>query len=233
MPAPGPGGSAPAVSPPDADGLQVHPHPELDRFVAVMERLRRECPWDAQQTHRSLVTYLVEETGEAIDAIEAGSDADLREELGDVLLQVVFHATIAAERDAFALEDVARAVADKLIARHPYVFARGEVPDDLTASWERRKAVEKGRTSVLDGIPERTSALARAAKVVSRARSRGVPVDLPDEAVSAEDVGAQALALVARAQASGVDAEQAVRDALRALEREITAAEHVHEARHP
>ena len=190
-----------------------------------MERLRRECPWDAEQTHRSLVTYLVEETGEVIEAIETGDDTLLREELGDLLLQVVFHATIAAERDAFDLEDVAAGVADKLIARHPYVFGDDAVPDDLNATWEQRKAVEKSRTSALEGIPEQLSALSRATKIISRARSRGVDIELAGEPVGAHDVGGTILDLVARCQASGIDAEQAVRDAVRGLEARVQAAE--------
>jgi XTP/dITP diphosphohydrolase len=202
------------------------PLPEVERLVAVMTRLRADCPWDAQQTHRSLVQYLIEETAETVEAIESGTVDLLREELGDLLLQVLFHAEIAAESpDGFDLEDVARGIADKLIARHPYVFAAGEVPSDLNYSWEQRKAAEKGRTSVLDGIPEQLSALARANKIISRARSRRVGVDLPDAPVTAEQVGAEILALAARAEAAGVDPDQAVRDALRALERQVVAAE--------
>lgn len=200
-------------------------HPEVDRFVAVMRRLRLECPWDAEQTHRSLVTFLVEETGETIEAIEEGDDVHLREELGDLLLQVVFHATIAAERGAFGLEDVAREVADKLIARHPYVFAAEAVPDDLMGSWEARKAQEKGRTSSLEGIPEQLSALSRAAKIISRARSRQVPLDLPDEPLTADEVGRELVALTARAHAHGIDAEQAARDEIRRLEATVRVAE--------
>ena len=202
------------------------PLPEVERLVAVMTRLRADCPWDAQQTHRSLVQYLIEETAETVEAIESGTVDLLREELGDLLLQVLFHAVIAAESpDGFDLEDVARGIADKLIARHPYVFAAGEVPSDLNYSWEQRKAAEKGRTSVLDGIPEQLSALARANKIISRARSRRVGVDLPDAPVTAEQVGVEILALAARAEAAGVDPDQAVRDALRALERQVVAAE--------
>ena len=202
------------------------PLPEVERLVAVMTRLRADCPWDAQQTHRSLVQYLIEETAETVEAIESGTVDLLREELGDLLLQVLFHAEIAAESpDGFDLEDVARGIADKLIARHPYVFATGEVPSDLNYSWEQRKAAEKGRTSVLDGIPEQLSALARANKIISRARSRRVGVDLPDAPVTAEQVGVEILALAARAEAAGVDPDQAVRDALRALERQVVAAE--------
>jgi XTP/dITP diphosphohydrolase len=199
---------------------------QVRRLVEVMARLRRECPWDAEQTHASLVQYLVEETCETVEAIEGGSIVDLREELGDLLLQVIFHAEIAAEgEDGFDLDDVAAGIADKLIARHPYVFATGEVPADLNYTWEQRKAVEKGRTSVLEGIPEQLSALARGHKIVSRARSRRVPVELADEPITADQVGAELLALVARAQASGVDPEQAARAAVRTLESRVQAAE--------
>lgn len=187
------------------------PLPEVERLVAVMARLRTDCPWDAQQTHRSLVQYLVEETAETVEAIETGDDDLLREELGDLLLQVLVHAEIAAERpDGFGLEDVARGIADKLVARHPYVFAAGEVPSDLNYSWEQRKAVEKGRRSVLDGIPDQLSALARANKIISRVRSRRVEVELPDAPVTAEQVGAEILALAARAEAAGIDPDRIV-----------------------
>jgi XTP/dITP diphosphohydrolase len=202
------------------------PLPEVERLVEVMTRLRAECPWDAQQTHRSLVQYLVEETAETVEAIETGSTELLHEELGDLLLQVLFHAEIAAESpDGFDLEDVARGIADKLVARHPYVFAAGEVPSDLNYSWEQRKAVEKGRRSVLDGIPEQLSALARANKIISRVRSRRVGIDLPTEPVTAEQVGTEIVALAARAEAAGIDPDQAVRDAVRGLEQRVVAAE--------
>lgn len=198
---------------------------ELRRLAEVMTRLRVECPWDAEQTHRSLVRYLVEETGEVVDAIEAGTDTDLREELGDLLLQVYFHAEIARTEGRFDIDDVARGITDKLVDRHPYVFSDDEVPDDLNATWEERKRQAKGRTSSLDGIPHQVSAMTRAAKVVSRARSHRVPVELADEPITAEEVGAEALTLVERAHASGVDPEQALRDALRELEASVQAAE--------
>lgn len=199
-------------------------HPQVERLIDVMTALRSGCPWDAEQTHRSLVTYLVEETAEVVEAIESGDDDHLSEELGDLLLQVVFHAEIASGEGRFTIDDVARGIADKLVARHPYVFGEGAVPDDLTGSWEARKRAEKGRTSALDGIPP-LDALARAGMVVSRTRSHGVPVGLPDEPVTAPEVGEQLLALVARAQASGVDAGQALRDAVRALEAEVRSSE--------
>jgi MazG family protein len=191
-----------------------------------MARLRQECPWDAKQTHRSLVQYLVEETAETIEAIESGDQDHLREELGDLLLQVIFHAEIASEQaDGFTVEEVARGIADKLIARHPYVFATADVPTDLHYTWEQRKAVEKGRTSALQGIPHELSALARANKIISRARSRRVDLALPDEPTTDEEVGVRLLALAARAHAAGIDPEQALRDAVRALEAEILIAE--------
>ena len=202
------------------------PLPELERLVSVMARLRQECPWDAQQTHRSLVQYLIEETAETVEAIEVGEQDHLREELGDLLLQVIFHAEIASEQErGFTVEDVARGIADKLISRHPYVFATAEIPIDLHYTWEQRKAAEKGRTSALQGIPEQLSALARANKVIGKVRSRRVEVVLPDEPTTAEEAGAQILTLAARAQACGIDPEQALRDAVRDLEAQVRHAE--------
>ena len=202
------------------------PLPELERLVSVMARLRQECPWDAQQTHRSLVQYLVEETAETIEAIEVGDQDHLQEELGDLLLQVIFHAQIASEQACgFTVEEVARGIADKLISRHPYVFASAEVPVDLHYTWEQRKAAEKGRTSALQGIPEQLSALARVNKIISRVRSHRLEVALPDDPTTAEEVGDQILALAARAQATGIDPEQALRDAVRGLEARVRRAE--------
>ena len=202
------------------------PLPEVERLVEVMARLRQECPWDAQQTHRSLVQYLIEETAETIEAIEAADQDHLREELGDLLLQVIFHAEIASEQTSgFTVDDIARGIADKLISRHPYVFATAEVPSDLHFTWEQRKVLEKGRTSALQGIPDQLSALARANKIISRTRSRRVAVALPDEPTSAEEVGAQLLALAARAHAAGIDPDQALRDAVRGLEARVREAE--------
>ena len=202
------------------------PLPELERLVSVMARLRQECPWDAQQTHRSLVQYLVEETAETIEAIEVGDQDHLREELGDLLLQVIFHAQIASEQACgFTVEEVARGIADKLISRHPYVFASAEVPVDQHYTWEQRKAAEKGRTSALQGIPEQLSPLARVNKIISRARSHRLEVALPDDPTTAEEVGAQILALAARAHATGIDPEQALRDAVRGLEAMVQGAE--------
>lgn len=199
---------------------------ELRRLVAVMHALRTGCPWDAEQTHTSLLHYLVEETAEVVDAIETGTDDDLREELGDLLLQIAFHSELASERDAFTIDDVARGISDKLVDRHPHVFAGQDAPDDLNAVWEQRKKAEKQRTSSLDGIPTSLPVLARANKVVSRARSHEVPLDLATEPLDEAQVGAELLAIVARAQAGGVDPEHALRTALRALEASIREAGH-------
>ncbi len=194
---------------------------QLRRFVAVMHALRTGCPWDAKQTHTSLLHYLVEETAEVVDAVETGTDDDLREELGDLLLQIAFHAEIASERGSFTIDEVARGISDKLVARHPHVFAGEDAPDDLNAVWEQRKKAEKNRTSSLDGIPQSLPVLARANKVVSRARSHGVPLGLPVDPLEESQVGAELLAVVARAQAGGVDPEHALRIALRELESSI------------
>ena len=199
---------------------------ELRRLVAVMHALRTGCPWDAEQTHTSLLHYLVEETAEVVDAIETGTDVDLREELGDLLLQIAFHSELASERDAFTIDDVARGISDKLVDRHPHVFAGEDAPDDLNAVWEQRKKAEKQRTSSLDGIPTSLPVLARANKVVSRARSHGVPLDLATDPLDEDQVGAELLAIVARAHAGGVDPEHALRVALRALESSIREAGH-------
>ena len=196
---------------------------QLRRLVAVMHALRQGCPWDREQTHSSLLHYLVEEAAEVVDAVEMGTDDDLREELGDLLLQIAFHSEIASERDAFDIDDVARGINDKLIARHPHVFAGEDAPDDLNAVWEQRKKAEKKRDSSLDGIPVSLPVLARANKVIMRARSHDVPLDLPTEPINAATVGTELLALASRAQASGIDPEQALRAALRELEASIRA----------
>ncbi len=207
---------------PDVDHVT---NPQLARLSRVMHALRTGCPWDAEQTHRSLVHHLVEESLEVIEAIEAGDDDALREELGDLLLQVMFHSEIAAEQGRFDIEDVASEICDKLVSRHPYVFDGEDVPGDMMGAWEARKKAEKGRSSSLEGIPELLSALTRANKVIARARWHKVDVTFPAAEITASQVGEQIVALVARAQASGVDPEQAVRDTLRSVETRIRDAE--------
>ena len=198
---------------------------ELDRLRQIMVELRAKCPWDGEQTHRSLLNHLIEEACEVVDAVEAGDDTELAEELGDLLLQIYFHSRIAEEEGRFSLDDVARGISDKLVGRHPHVFGDEDVPDDMWQSWEERKRQEKGRTSALEGIAESLSVIGRAHKVVSRTRSHGVPVELPSEPIAEAEVGEQIIALVSRAHASGIDADAAARAALRDLEARIRDAE--------
>ena len=131
---------------------------QLLRLVEIMARLRTDCPWDAEQTHRSLVKHLIVETAEVVDAIEAGGsgrnilDDDLREELGDLLLQIYFHAEIASTQNRFGTVDVARDICDKLVRRHPWVFDGEDDPADMMGTWEAAKRAEKQRRSALEGI---------------------------------------------------------------------------------
>ncbi len=227
---------------------------ELHRLVSIMDRLRSPggCPWDAEQTHASLAPYAIEETYELIEAIETGDRAHLREELGDVLLQVVFHARIAEDDpDApFDVQDVARGISDKLIARHPHVFEGLQVADEaeLERNWERIKAAEKGREGVMDGLPAHLPALVMAEKVYHRARRAGLadhlvpprvdqagepagPVDPAGTAApagAADDeaaLGAALLRLAFAGAAAGLDPERAVRSALRDARARVEAAD--------
>lgn len=199
----------------------------LSELIAVMDRLRSPggCPWDAAQTHESLVEYLVEETYETVEAIELRDREALREELGDVLLQVVFHARIAQEHptDPWGIDEVAAGIVDKLIRRHPQVFA-GE-QDDANLTWHERKAQEKGRASVTDGIPAQLPALLLAAKVLARSRRLHEQVPATPQRARAEDVagrlhsedelGDLLLELTSLARDRGWDGEAALRGAVR------------------
>jgi XTP/dITP diphosphohydrolase len=189
----------------------------LTELVEVMARLRRECAWKAGQTHESLARYLLEETYETLEAIEAGDDDHLREELGDLLLQVLFHAAIAGEQDRFDIEDVAADLTAKLVRRNPHVFGdagAGAVrdPEAINEQWERIKAEEKRRTSVMDGVPEELPALLRAVKALDRLERAGASVAMHADS---GDVGERLLALAAEARSSGIDPEQALRAAVR------------------
>mgnify|MGYP002737704022 FL=1 len=211
----------------------------LDELVTVMDRLRSPggCPWDARQTHRSLAEYLLEEAYETVEAIESGDRDDLREELGDLLLQVVFHARIAQEDpdDPWDIDDVARGIVAKLVRRHPHVFVDGAdamtTADDVQSQWHVLKAQEKGRDSVTEGIPEALPALLRASKIL--ARSGHLDVSLPEADLSldsgdipSEDAyGDLLLLLVAQGRERGWDAEAALREAVRRQVARIRAAE--------
>ncbi|MGA5824294.1 MazG family protein [Kitasatospora sp. NPDC094028] len=215
------------------------PGSRLLDLVTVMDRLRSPggCPWDAEQTHGSLVKYLVEEAYELVEAIEAGDRDTLREELGDVLMQVFFHARIAEEHpeEPFSVDDVAGDIVDKLVYRHPHVF--GDVEADgaaaAAANWEQLKAAEKAdRESVLDGVPAGMPALAYAAKLVSRVRRAGFagvpdePYVLPPEAeLTEESAGRLLLAVAQRAHDAGVDVDAALRSAARGYRDAVRAAE--------
>jgi XTP/dITP diphosphohydrolase len=196
--------------------------------VAVMDRLRSPggCPWDAEQTHASLLQYLVEECYELYQAIEDGDRAALREELGDVLLQVLFHARIAAEGpDPFTIDDVAADLVAKLVGRHPHVFAGTEVVDTAERQehrWEELKRAEKQRDSSVDGVATAQPAVALAAKLTSRTARAGLPVELLP---SGSGVGEQLFALAARAKLAGVDPEAELRTTARRFEADVRAAE--------
>ncbi|MFC7793572.1 nucleoside triphosphate pyrophosphohydrolase [Streptomyces cinereoruber] len=207
------------------------PGARLLDLVQVMDRVRRECPWTSAQTHEGLVKYAIEEAYELVEAIEDEDRTALREELGDVLLQVVFHARIAEEdpEEPFSVDDVAGTLVEKLIHRHPHVFgdATAETPEDVHAHWQRTKAVEKRRESVTDGVPLGQPGLALAAKLAGRVRAAGLDVDLPADGGLPGDggIGYELLALAARAEAAGVDPETALRAAARTYRDAIRAAE--------
>lgn len=181
-------------------------------FLEDMRQLRRDCPWKREQTHRSLARYLEEETAETLEAIDTGDLDHLREELGDLLLQVYFHAVIAEESGAFTIDDVARGIGEKMHRRNPHVFG-ASAPTTMTAAqvdaqWQQLKQHEKPRRSPYDGIGPSLSALLLATKVLERTPD----VELP---AASDDLGDRLLALVREAVNAGVDPDQALRDALR------------------
>ncbi|KAB8191130.1 MazG family protein [Nonomuraea phyllanthi] len=185
-------------------------------LVAVMDRLRTECPWDRKQTHESLVPYLLEEAYEVLETIEQGDYTALREELGDLLLQVVFHARVAED---FDIDDVAAGIVEKLVRRHPHVFGsvRAESADEVNDNWEAIKAAEraaKGRESVLEGVPMGQPALSLAAQLLRRAERAGAPEAL--SAAVGQGVARELFDLVRRAAEAGLDAEAELRAAARA-----------------
>jgi XTP/dITP diphosphohydrolase len=185
----------------------------LAQFREDMRRLRAECAWKREQTHESLRRYLVEETWETLEAIDNGDHDHLREELGDLLLQIGFHAVIAEERGEFTFDEVVQDIVDKLRRRNPHVFGSVPVTDAASVNelWESVKAMEKSRVSVFDGLPAGLPALLLADKVLDRAERAGNPVDVP----STDEIGDRLLALVAEARAAGIDPEHALRDAVR------------------
>jgi len=205
---------------------------ELLRLVEVMDRLRSPggCAWDAEQTHESLIKYLLEESYEFIDAIETSDRAGMREELGDVLLQVYFHSRVAQDHptDPFSIDDVAGAIADKLISRHPHVFAGLEVSgtDEIIENWEAIKAKEKGRTSPLDGVAMSQPALPLVSKLIYRADKYGAQLDIPSFstgiAATEESVGKALASVIAWAYQHEIDPELALRAEARAMIEQLT-----------
>ncbi|GAA2883372.1 MazG family protein [Nonomuraea rubra] len=192
-------------------------------LVAVMDRLRTECPWDRKQTHETLVPYLLEEAYEVLETIEQGDYPALREELGDLLLQVVFHARVA---EGFDMDDVAAGIVEKLVRRHPHVFGsvRAESADEVNDNWEAIKAAEraaKGRESVLDGVPMGQPALSLAAQLMRRAGRAGAPESL--SAAVGQGVARELFDLVRRAAEAGLDAEAELRAAARSYRERVRA----------
>jgi XTP/dITP diphosphohydrolase len=209
-------------------------HDALNRLVDTMATLRGPggCPWDAEQTHESLVPYVIEEVYELVEALEAGSPEDVKEELGDLLYQVLFHADIAAHAtdSPFTIDDVAAAVDEKMRVRHPHVFADGDATsvDEVVQRWDEIKKEQKShRESVVEGIPEKLSALARASSVLKRSKDvLPAPTSAHPTPRTEEELGEHLLALVADARAQGLDAERALRRATRGFEGRVRAAEH-------
>lgn len=201
---------------------------ELLRLREVMDKLRSPggCPWDAEQTHQSLLKYLLEESYEFIESVENNDRQDMQEELGDLLLQVYFHSRMAEEdtNQPFNIEDVAKSVADKLIRRHPHVFAgtKADNSQDVLENWEKQKALEKGRSSIIDGVPLAQPALSLAAKVVYRINKLNYslpisqPIKLSDQ-TNQDQFGEILLGLIAQAVEKGLDPEAALRGATKSL----------------
>jgi MazG family protein len=197
-------------------------------LISVMARLRSPegCPWDREQDHRTLRYHAVEEVYELLDAIEAGDDHEMEEELGDLLLQVVFHCQLARERGAFDFERVARNITDKLIRRHPHVFGDVKVKnvDQVWANWEQIKKAEKhgtkhARPSALDGIPRHLPALLRAEKLLKKARKAGLHKPARARARTRAQIAAELFTLAGEAQSRGWSAEQLLRSETKKQER--------------
>ncbi len=223
---------------------------EFDRLIGIMHRLRKECPWDRSQDHDTLRSYLLEEAYEVLHALDERQYDALRDELGDLMLQIVFHAEIAEEAGRFAIEDVLRGINEKLVRRHPHVFGdkEAETPADVVRRWERIKTGEEKRASSLDGVPAALPALVRAARVLSKIRQTGVDpfegADLaaagrlwlerlaeamasPDGARADGAAGMLAMVIAEMAARAGANAEDALRNAVTRLSDEFQR----HEAR--
>jgi XTP/dITP diphosphohydrolase len=228
------------TSPEHSELSGAEPDP-LRTAADTMRAVRERCVWSRRITHRDLVPYLVEESAELIDAVEDGTRADLREELGDLLWQVLFHAAVAAgdADDPFDIDDVARGLTEKMVRRHPHVFgdAVAATPEEVLVHWNAAKAAEKStRTSVLDGVSTHMPSLALAQKLLSKAERvlppaavspavEGVSEPRRSAPATEAELGEALLGLVAAAREQGWDAERALRERLRRLEGDIRAAE--------
>lgn len=211
---------------------------ELLRLREVMDKLRSPggCPWDAEQDHTSLLKYLLEESYEFIEAVENNDKADMQEELGDLLLQVYFHSRMAEEDidSPFDIEDVAKGVADKLIRRHPHVFGETKVgsSEEVLENWESQKAAEKGRTSLIDGVPLAQPALSLATKIIYRINKLDAQLPISKSVsispeITEDQFGELLLGLIAQAVEKGIDPEAALRSAAKSLIERIK----IHESR--
>ncbi len=225
-----------ASRPPDVElltGSHDVPGARVLDLVAVMDTLRSPggCPWDAEQTHASLLPYLLEEAHEVMEAVDLGDRAHLREELGDLLLQVAFHARVAQEDpdEPFGIDEVAAGIVAKLVSRHPHVFGdvHAATADEVERNWEQLKAAEKQRTGVFEGVPSTLPALARAQKMLGRLEKLRPGTDLdaagmgPDAGTDEARVGRALLDVVRTARAAGVDAEGALRGVLARVVAEV------------
>ena len=203
---------------------------DIAALLDIMRRLRDPkdgCPWDREQDFASIAPYTIEEAYEVAGAIEDRNWPELKDELGDLLFQVVFHATIAAESGAFTLADVARGIHDKLVYRHPHVFAEVDVDgtDDVIRNWEQLKKAEKGRTSVMDGIPGDLPALLYAHKVLRKASSLGVETTPAEGIADGAALGDLLLSIVDAARRAELDPEAALRAAAARVREEAVARE--------
>ena len=207
---------------------------QLDDLITTANKLRAPggCPWDAEQTHESLLTYLIEETYELIDAVQSKDPEAIKEELGDVLYNVIFHSDIAEANGQFNIQDVAKHMEDKMKSRHPHVFGNdaekeefaAKTGEDVMKSWDNHKKKEKPeRESVLDGVPLAMPSLALANKVIGKAEKLGVlekgqsPINVETE----DELGTLLLAIVSAARVNGIDPEMALRKATTELMSDI------------
>ena len=209
---------------------------QLIRLREVMDKLRSPggCPWDAEQDHQSLLKYLLEESYEFIEAVEDNDRVAMQEELGDLLLQVFFHARVAEDdkNQPFNIEDIAKGIADKLERRHPHVFGGTSVKDssEVLENWEKQKAEEKGRTSAIDGVPLAQPALPLIAKLLYRADKFDYKLSIDqdfklNESIDGDSFGKLMLGVIAQAVELGIDPEASLRNAAKGLIKDIQAHE--------